>query len=250
MLATGASAQQFDGIYRPAGDDFRGWSCADRDIGFDGGAVAILDGYLEGVENRCELTSPQPTSNGTTYTAVCSAEGSEYRETVTIAPASDGVSLTRNGRTVEWVQCDAENAASDTQGSASTPSETWSFADGKASILAGGHYFELACEPHGARRTHPSARMSVPCPLCFPMETTQYVLRIDDLFEQQYEFERVSNAEGSVSGLDYYPDWYDGLVAALMAGSALEVIEQGGVIASFPLTGSGQAIAALRDACN
>lgn len=250
MIATPAISEQYDGIYRPAGDDFRGWSCADSDIGLDGGAVAVPDGYLEGVENRCALTSSQPTSNVTTCTSVCAAEGSEYREAVTITPTADGVSLTRNGRTVEWVRCDADNAASNTQGAASAPSGTWSYADGKASILAGGNYFALSCEAMGASATYATARMSVSCPLCFPMEFTNYTFRIDDLFEQQYEFERISNAEGSVSGLDYYPDWYDGLVAALMAGSGLEVIEQGGVIASFSLTGSGHAIAALRDACN
>ncbi|MEP3784155.1 MAG: hypothetical protein ABJM65_04955 [Ascidiaceihabitans sp.] len=50
------------------------------------------------------------------------------------------------------------------------------------------------------------------CPLYFPMETSSYTLRVDGQFSREYEFERVSNAEGSISGLDYYPDWSEGLV--------------------------------------
>ena len=82
------------------------------------------------------------------------------------------------------------------------------------------------------------------------METSNYTLQIDGQFSREYEFERVSNAEGSVSGLDYYPDWNEGLVSALMAGSVLDVLEQGNVIASFPLAGSSRAIVQLRQLCN
>jgi hypothetical protein len=82
------------------------------------------------------------------------------------------------------------------------------------------------------------------------METSNYTLRVDSQFSREYEFQRVSNAEGSVSDLDYYPDWNEGLVAALMAGSALDILDQGTVIASFPLAGSSRAIDQLRQQCN
>jgi hypothetical protein len=82
------------------------------------------------------------------------------------------------------------------------------------------------------------------------MESSVYTLRVDGQFSQDYEFERVSNAEGSISGLDYYPLWNEGLVTALMAGSVLEVIEQNNVIATFPLAGSSNAIDRLRQRCN
>ena len=50
----------FDGLYRPAGSSGAGWTCDTAFIGMDGGALAIRDGYLEGFENRCELTQPTP----------------------------------------------------------------------------------------------------------------------------------------------------------------------------------------------
>jgi hypothetical protein len=79
---------------------------------------------------------------------------------------------------------------------------------------------------------------------------TTYTLSVDDTYKKAFQFERVSNAGGSNSDLGYYPNWHEGLVTALMAGSGLSVFEDEGVIATFPLTGSSRAIAKLRDACN
>ncbi|MFG5384143.1 hypothetical protein [Yoonia sp. R2-816] len=248
LLATSASADQFDGLYRPAGAAYENWSCEPRDIGMDGGALSIGDGYLDGVENRCELRNPRVSASGTAtkFTAVCSAEGSEYREDVVIARTSNGVSITRNDNRVEWTRCDQPAA----QTVLAPATDNWNFVDRTASIVSGGNAFSMSCDTYNASSTYPTATISVPCPTCFPGETNSYTLSVDDQFIQTYEFERISNAKGSQSGLDYYPAWNEGLVGALMAGSKLDVLEDGAVIASFPLSGSSRAIAAMRDACN
>ena len=243
-LAGPVFAQSIDGLYQPSGAD---WSCAPDQIGVEGGALAIQNGIFEGVENRCELTNPQSDGRGTSFTAVCSAEGSTYQEQMTIAPTANGVSIQRDGFTSYWRRC----AQPQTTSTGSVPPQgRWTYADRTASIVAGGNTFELSCEPLNASSTYPTARLMAPCPTCFPMESSVYTLRVDGQFSQDYEFERVSNAEGSISGLDYYPLWNEGLVTALMAGSVLEVIEQNNVIATFPLAGSSNAIDQLRQRCN
>lgn len=244
VFAGPLSAQVFEGLYQPTGYN---WSCSAEYLGADGGAVGIVDGYLEGVENRCKLTSPRPnrTGDSITYTAVCSAEGTEYREEVTLSQTDAGVDVTRGGYTVSWTKC-----GSTAQAQPSAPEGRWGFSDRYAYIVAGENQFSLSCELFNPSSTYPTATMSVPCPACFPKEVTTYTLRVDGQFAQEYEFERISNADGSQSDLDYYPDWHDGLVAALMAGSVLEVLEQGNVIAAFPLSGSSRAIGQLRQRCN
>lgn len=237
-------AQSIDGLYQPSGSE---WSCSPDQIGMDGGALAIQNGVFEGVENRCELTNPQPDGRGTIFSAVCSAEGSTYEQQMTITPTANGVSIQRDGFTSYWKRC----AQPQTTSTGSVPPQgRWNYADRSASIVSDGSAFELSCEPLNASSTYPTARLMAPCPTCFPMGTSTYTLRVDGQFSQDYEFERVSNAEGSISGLDYYPLWNEGLVTALMAGSMLEVVEQGNVIATFPLVGSNRAIGQLRQRCN
>lgn len=242
-------AQRLDGLYQPSGQS---WTCLPEQVGMDGGALSVVGDIFNGVENRCQLTNPRPSGAGTTYTAVCSAEGEESREDLTLTPTANGISLRRGGTTFYWERCgtlqdvSAAQAGSIQQGN----SDRWSNGNRAASISTGSNYFELSCDVYDASATYPTARLVAPCPLCFPMETSNYTLRVDGQFSREYEFERVSNAEGSVSGLDYYPDWNEGLVSALMAGSTLDVLEQCNVIASFPLAGSSQAIGQLRQQCN
>jgi hypothetical protein len=212
----------------------------------DGGALSIQDGVFNGVENRCDLTAPSDTGNGTRFTAVCSAEGSTYEEPILISPTRNGVSIEQGGYTAYWTRCEDPQRAVASQ----SATEVWSFGNRSASIISGGNSFALSCDTFNASSTYPTATMSVPCPTCFPMETSIYTLRVDDLFSQTYEFERISNAEGSMSGLDYYPNWHEGLLPALMAGSVLEVVEQGNITATFPLAGSSRAIGQLRQQCN
>ncbi len=50
------AAGPFDGIYRPGYDFAVSWNCTD--IGMDGGAFAIQEHELIGVEDYCEWTDP------------------------------------------------------------------------------------------------------------------------------------------------------------------------------------------------
>ncbi|MEP1613826.1 MAG: hypothetical protein ABJL72_18135 [Roseobacter sp.] len=238
-----ANAQNLDGLYQPSGSS---WSCSPDQVGMDGGALSIQGGVINGVENRCDLTVPIDTGNGTRFTAVCSTEGSTYEEPILISPTRNGVSIERGGDTVYWTRCEDPQTTVDSQ----SATDVWSFGNRSASIISGGNSFALSCDTFNASSTYPTATMSAPCPSCFPTETSMYTLRVDDLFSQNYEFERISNAEGSMSGLDYYPNWNEGLLPALMAGSVLEVVEQGNTIATFPLTGSSRSIDQLRQQCN
>ena len=237
------NAQSLDGLYQPSGTS---WSCSPDQVSMNGGTLSIQDGVFNGVENRCDLTSPSSVGDGTRFTAVCSAEGSTYQEPMVISPTRNGVSIQRNGHTAYWTRCEGADNASASQDASN---DGWSFSDRTASIISGGNSFALSCDTFNASSTYPTATMSVPCPACFPMETNTYALRVDGQFNHDYDFERISNAEGSVSGLDYYPNWNEGLVPALMAGSVLEVVEYGNVIATFPLTSSSRAIGQLRQQC-
>ncbi len=244
-----ANAQDLDGLYQPSGSS---WTCLADHIGMDGGALSVEGDIFNGVESRCQLTNPRLDGDGTTYTAICSAEGEEYREDLTLTPTQKGLSFRRSGETFYWDRCGTVQGAPAVKARTAQPSlnNRWGFDNNAASISTGNDYFELSCDAFNASSTYPTARLVAPCPLCFPKETSKYTLRIDGEFSREYEFERISNAEGSSSDLDYYPDWNDGLVSALMAGSLLDVLEQGNVIASFPLAGSSRAIGQLRQQCN
>lgn len=237
------NAQSLDGLYQPSGTS---WTCSPDQIGIEGGALSIQGGVFNGVENRCDLTEPIDTGNGTRFTAVCSAEGSTYEEAILISPTRNGVSIERGDHTAYWTRCEDPQTTVDSQ----STTDVWSFGNRSASIISGENSFALSCDTFNASSTYPTATLSVPCLSCFPMETSMYTLRVDDLFSQNYEFERISNAEGSMSGLDYYPNWREGLLPALMAGSVLEVVEPGNIIATFPLTGSSRAIDRLLQQCN
>lgn len=241
-----ARAQSVEGLFQPKGAT---WSCSPDQIGMDGGALAIQNGVFNGVENRCNLTSPAAMGDGTRYITVCSAEGSTYQEPIIITPTANGVKIDRNGSTAYWTRCTDTDQPEAIEVVRNTD-ERWEYSDRTALIIVDGSRFALSCDTFNASSTYPTASISVPCPSCWPGETTTYTLQVNDAFSQSYGFERISNAAGSVSNFDYAPNWDGGLVQALMAGSFLEVVEMGNVIASFPLAGSSRAIGELRASCN
>ena len=102
-------AQSLDGLYQPSGQS---WSCLPEQVGMDGGALSVEGDIFNGVENRCQLTNPRPSGAGTTFTAVCSAEGEESREDLTLTPTANGISLQRSGSTFYWERCGALQDAS------------------------------------------------------------------------------------------------------------------------------------------
>ena len=81
------------------------------------GALGILDGKLYGLEKTCALTDPRPREGGIQFTAICSAEGETYSDDYFIAPTDTGVSLTRDGETIQWRRCGS--------GSATAPTNEW-----------------------------------------------------------------------------------------------------------------------------
>ena len=130
-FASGAFAQSIEGLYQPSGAN---WSCSLDHIGMDGGALAIQGGVFYGVENRCDLTSPVRIGNGTRYTAACSAEGSTYREQMTITPTTDGVRINRASGTALWHRCEPLEGPS----IASLPSNgLWAFSGGQGVYESG-----------------------------------------------------------------------------------------------------------------
>jgi hypothetical protein len=110
-------AQQIDGLYRPDFPWAASWSCSADHLGSDGGSLGILDGKLHGVENMCELGPPRPVTGGQLFSATCSGEGETYTTDYIIATTPTGLSLTRDGETVQWRRCDAVTDA--------TPLSSW-----------------------------------------------------------------------------------------------------------------------------
>ncbi len=79
-----AQTDQFDGLYRPSGEMFAGWTCRADSVGMDGGAVAIRNGQMFGVESLCDLTNPVEVRdmNAVLYDKLCRGEGDEWTERV------------------------------------------------------------------------------------------------------------------------------------------------------------------------
>ncbi len=105
LTATLAEATPFDGLYYPAG---MSWSCDASEVGMDGGAVAVSDGYLRGVENSCELTLQTNVRgmDAILYDAVCSGEGEEYPPyRLMLMRHSSGIYIIDNGHVADWRQC-------------------------------------------------------------------------------------------------------------------------------------------------
>ena len=106
-LATPALATPYEGVFRPNYAWASGWNC--RDVGMDGGAVAIQGDRMIGVENACRLTNPVAVRgmNATLYDAECSGEGESYSERIMLMLSGEGnVVVIRDGWASEWARCD------------------------------------------------------------------------------------------------------------------------------------------------
>jgi hypothetical protein len=117
MIAGSAHGQDIDGHFRPDYPWAASWSCSADHLGSDGGSLGILDGKLYGVENTCELGQPRPVAGGLQFSATCSGEGETSTTDYIIAATPTGLSLTRDGETVQWRRC---NAVAD-----AAPSSLW-----------------------------------------------------------------------------------------------------------------------------
>ena len=74
-LLAALAADGFDGLYFP--EDQRGWLCDEASLGSDGGALAIRNGTLIGVETSCALTKPVNVRDmdAVLYDLECESEG-------------------------------------------------------------------------------------------------------------------------------------------------------------------------------
>lgn len=115
-VGTVQGADYFEGLYRPAGADGATWSCNSQFIGQDRGALAVLDGYLEGLENRCELSNPRAGSVGSSvlFDTTCQAEGNVEVGEVTLALTGSGLRLTSEGTSFDWVRCPSSRQSTNT----------------------------------------------------------------------------------------------------------------------------------------
>ena len=226
------SAQGIDGLYQPTGFT---WSCSPDQVGVDGGALAIRDGVLDGVENRCSLTKPTPMANGIQFTAICSAEGNTYSEPITITPTSTGISIERDGFASSWSRCDSRQVATRPM----QPSNgRWTFGGGQDvfesatrddlgnSVAftcndlgeAGGLYVELEGQPISGGQAS------------FDVDGNAYDMTV-------WANGGRINTECTACGQNYTALW-----GATAAGNLLTVRASDGRSAAFNLNGSGDAL--------
>lgn len=104
-LAPTAQAGPFDGVYRPDIEDTMLWDC--HSVGMDGGAVAVWEGRLIGVENSCALSNPVEVRGmeALLYDADCAGEGESYSERVMLMAQPGGIYVIRDGAVASWVRC-------------------------------------------------------------------------------------------------------------------------------------------------
>ena len=242
-LADGPAWKRFEGVYRPANTDGVQWSCDAADLGQDGGAVGVIGGALHGVENRCALTNPRLLSETSVeFMSVCEAEGDRITEKVILTQSSGGISLTRNGRSVEWLSCDQPKEQVEDVGA---PDHDGSFGDWTSYFGMGwieatttdtdGNTLMFSC---GEDRTQHyagsvavvlSGRAPAAGPIRFSVDGQSYTLnQIDD------------------GGVDVdclsCQQTFRALWVAVSMGRSLVVTDQMGASATFSLTGSGAAL--------
>ena len=242
-LADGPAWKRFEGVYRPAITDGEQWSCDAADLGQDGGAVGVIGGALHGVENRCALTNPRLLSETSVeFTSVCEAEGDRITEKVILTKSSGGITLNRNGRTVEWLSCDQpddsvdEIAAPDHDGSfgawTSYTGMGWTEA---ATSDSRGSSLTFSC---GEDRTlHYAGGVDVVligrAPASGPMRF--------DVDGQRYNLTQLT-AGGVDLDCQGCEQTFRALWVAVSLGQRLVVTDHAGASATFSLSGSGAAL--------
>lgn len=106
LVAAPAAADPYDGVYRPDQTWAEGWNCSD--VGSDGGAMAVQDGWFYGVESACQLTNPVSVRDlpATLYDAECSSEGETYTQRVMLMSTARGVVLVNAFGASPLVRCE------------------------------------------------------------------------------------------------------------------------------------------------
>lgn len=231
-LAGASYAESIDGLYQPSGLD---WSCSPAQIGMDGGALAIQNGVFEGVENRCDLTNPQPDGRGTAFTATCSAEGSTYQQQMTITPTANGVSILSDGFTSYWKRCDGHQMATSPQQSSNS---RWTFG-GRQGVFesatgdANGNAVTFTCNDLGENGGLSVELGGDPIsggPVVFDIDGTAFNM-------SAWASDGRIDTACSVCGENYMALW-----EATAAGNLMTITASDGRSASFSLRGSRDAL--------
>jgi hypothetical protein len=105
IVAGGAVAGPYEGIYRPDYPGAESWDC--RTIGMDGGALAVIGDSFHGVENTCTLTNPVEVRGmaATLFDAECSGEGEIYGYRLMIMKTPEGIAMIEDGYVRNLVAC-------------------------------------------------------------------------------------------------------------------------------------------------
>jgi hypothetical protein len=241
--ADGPAWQKFEGIYRPVIADGVHWSCEADDIGQDRGSLGVVDGALFGLENTCDLTNPRLQPDGSvTFAATCEAEGERIKEEIALAMTSDGISVSRSGRTTEWRSC-AEPVVGAEEASASDHEATsgqWTSYFGmgwtEASTRDGrGSNITFACGEDREQRYDGSVR-------AFISGSTQEPGPIRFMVDGE-SFDMTQLSDGTVdldcSGCE---QTFRSVWVAVATGNTLTISDTRGRSATFGLTGSGDAM--------
>jgi len=224
----------YEGLYRPADPLGASWSCNPDSVGMDGGALAVLDGYFEGVENRCELTNPKVIDEGgTSFTALCYGESTLYVEQVTLRLNQNGLSILIGDDVVELARCASEAAQSGSLGT-SVINEPWTevFAQGTTEISttdAGGNSITFTC--NGGYDGGLYIKLAGE-----PVLGGQVEVEVDGK-----SFALPIWAEGGAANTECTAcaDTYEALWVATAKGTMMTVKSGGGTTASFSLQGAG-----------
>lgn len=241
--ADGPAWRMFEGLYEPANSDGIEWTCEARDLGQEGGALGISEGALYGVENRCDLSRPRLSSDGSvTFASTCDAEGQRIKEEITLAVTSDGVSVSRSGRTTEWRSC-AQPEARAVKTSAPDHDATfsqWTSYSGMGWIEAStqdgrGSNITFACGEDREQRYDGSVR-------AFISGSTQEAGPIRFMVDGE-SFDMTQLGDGSMdldcSGCE---QTFRSVWVAVAIGNSLTISDISGRSATFSLAGSGDAM--------
>ena len=241
--ADGPAWQKFEGIYRPVIGDGVHWSCEADDLGQDKGSLGVVDGSLFGLENTCDLTNPRLQPDGSvTFVAICEAEGERVKEEIALAMTSDGISVSRSGRTTEWRSC-AEPVAGAEEASAPDDDAAfgkWTSYTGMGWIEASkqdgrGSTITFACGEDREQRYDGSVR-------AFISGSTQTSGPIRFVVDGE-PFTMTQLGDGTIdlncSGCE---QTFRSLWVAVAMGSGLTISDKRGRSATFSLAGSGDAM--------
>lgn len=235
--------RMFEGLYEPANSDGMAWTCQARDLGQEGGALGVVDGALYGVENRCDLSRPRLSSDGSvTFASTCDAEGERIKEEITLAVTSDGVSVSRSGRTTEWRSCTQPDARAD-ENSAPDHDATfslWTSYFGMGWIEAStqddrGSTVTFACGEDRELRYDGSIR-------AFISGSTQKAGPIRFMVDGE-SFDMIQLRDGSVDvNCSGCAQTFRSVWIAAAMGNSLTISDKSGRSATFSLAGSGDAM--------